>query len=37
MVRGERKEREVRYLQGLETPTTAGDEVSVVPAVAGGC
>ena len=28
---------DVRFLQGLETPTTAGDEVSVVPAVAGGC
>ena len=27
---------DVRFLQGLETPTTAGDEVSVVPAVAGG-
>ena len=28
---------DVRFLQGLETPTAAGDEVSVVPAVAGGC
>ena len=28
---------DVRFLQGLETPTTPGDEVSVVPAVAGGC
>ena len=28
---------DVRFLQGLETPTSAGDEVSVVPAVAGGC
>jgi molybdopterin synthase sulfur carrier subunit len=28
---------DVRFLQGLETPTTSGDEVSVVPAVAGGC
>ena len=27
---------DVRFLQGMETPTTAGDEVSVVPAVAGG-
>ena len=27
---------DVRFLQGLETPTSAGDEVSVVPAVAGG-
>lgn len=28
---------DVRFLQGLETPTSIGDEVSVVPAVAGGC
>ncbi|MDE2822363.1 MAG: MoaD/ThiS family protein [Chloroflexota bacterium] len=28
---------DVRFLQGLETATTDGDEVSVVPAVAGGC
>ena len=28
---------DVRFLQGLETSTTDGDEVSVVPAVAGGC
>lgn len=28
---------DVRFLQGLETPTNSGDEVSVVPAVAGGC
>ena len=28
---------DVRFLQGLNTPTTAGDEISVVPAVAGGC
>ena len=27
---------DVRFLQGLETPTKAGDEVSIVPAVAGG-
>ncbi|MXY43960.1 MAG: MoaD/ThiS family protein [Dehalococcoidia bacterium] len=27
---------DVRFLQGLETPTSSGDEVSVVPAVAGG-
>lgn len=27
---------DVRFLQGLETPTNSGDEVSVVPAVAGG-
>lgn len=28
---------DVRFLQGLDTPLAAGDEVSIVPAVAGGC
>ena len=27
---------DVRFLDGLETATSAGDEVSIVPAVAGG-
>ena len=27
---------DVRFLQGLETTTKTGDEVSIVPAVAGG-
>jgi molybdopterin synthase sulfur carrier subunit len=27
---------DVRFLSGLETPVKAGDEVSIVPAVAGG-
>ena len=27
---------DVRFLQGLETSISAGDEVSIVPAVAGG-
>ena len=27
---------DVRFLQGLNTATNAGDEVSIVPAVAGG-
>lgn len=27
---------DVQFLQGLETPITATDEVSIVPAVAGG-
>ena len=27
---------DVRFLQGLETVTSTGDEVSIVPAVAGG-
>jgi molybdopterin synthase sulfur carrier subunit len=28
---------DVRFLQGLETTTQSGDEISIVPAVAGGC
>ena len=27
---------DVRFLQGLQTATNAGDELSIVPAVAGG-
>lgn len=27
---------DVRYLSGLDTPVTAGTEVSILPAVAGG-
>ena len=27
---------DIRFLQGLETATKAGDELSIVPAVAGG-
>ncbi len=27
---------DVRYLSGLETPVSSGDEVSILPAVAGG-
>ena len=27
---------DVRFLQGLETDTKSGDEISIVPAVAGG-
>jgi len=27
---------DVRFLQGLDTTTKSGDEVSIVPAVAGG-
>ena len=27
---------DVRFLQGLETSTSTGDEISIVPAVAGG-
>ncbi|MBI2856300.1 MAG: MoaD/ThiS family protein [Chloroflexi bacterium] len=27
---------DVRFLQGLETSTKTGDEISIVPAVAGG-
>lgn len=28
---------DIRFLQGTETPLKDGDEVSIVPAVAGGC
>jgi molybdopterin converting factor small subunit len=28
---------DVRFLQGLETPVTEGQVVSIIPAVAGGC
>lgn len=27
---------DVRFLEGLKTPTKSGDEISIVPAVAGG-
>jgi molybdopterin synthase sulfur carrier subunit len=29
-------EKDIRFLQGTETPLKAGDQVSIVPAVAGG-
>jgi molybdopterin synthase sulfur carrier subunit len=29
-------EEDIRFLQGEETPVQAGDEVSIVPAIAGG-
>jgi molybdopterin converting factor small subunit len=29
-------EEDVRFLDGLETPLKAGDELSIVPAIAGG-
>lgn len=28
---------DIRFLQGLETPLKDGDQVSIVPAIAGGC
>jgi molybdopterin synthase sulfur carrier subunit len=28
---------DIRFLQNLDTAVKAGDEVSVVPAIAGGC
>lgn len=28
---------DIRFLQGLDTPLSSGETVSVVPAVAGGC
>jgi len=29
-------EEDIRFMQGLDTPLKAGDEVSIVPAMAGG-
>jgi molybdopterin synthase sulfur carrier subunit len=29
-------EEDIRFMQGLSTPLKAGDEVSIVPAMAGG-
>lgn len=29
-------EEDVRYQNGIDTPLTAGDEVSIVPSIAGG-
>lgn len=28
---------DIRFLQGVETPLNDGDEVSIIPAIAGGC
>ncbi|MBV2363910.1 MoaD/ThiS family protein [Streptomonospora nanhaiensis] len=28
---------DVRFAQGLDTPTVSGSQVSIIPAVAGGC
>jgi molybdopterin synthase sulfur carrier subunit len=28
---------DVRFLKNLETPVKEGDEISIVPAIAGGC
>jgi len=28
---------DVRFMEGLQTPVTDGQEVSIIPAVAGGC
>lgn len=28
---------DIRFLDGLKTPIKSGDEISIVPAVAGGC
>jgi molybdopterin synthase sulfur carrier subunit len=30
-------EEDIRHLKNLETPVKAGDEISIVPAIAGGC
>ena len=31
------KGEDIRFLEGLETPVADGDEVTILPAVAGGC
>ena len=31
-----KNEEDIRFLQNLETPVKAGDEISIVPAIAGG-
>jgi len=28
---------DIRFLENLDTPVEAGDELSIVPAIAGGC
>jgi molybdopterin synthase sulfur carrier subunit len=28
---------DIRFMKNLETPVKAGDEISIVPAIAGGC
>jgi len=28
---------DIRFLENLDTPVDAGDELSIVPAIAGGC
>ena len=30
-------EEDIRFLKGKDTPLKEGDEVSIVPAIAGGC
>jgi molybdopterin converting factor small subunit len=30
-------EEDIRFLQGIDTPVTEGQTLSIVPAVAGGC
>jgi sulfur-carrier protein len=28
---------DIRFLQSLDTPVTAGDRITLIPAIAGGC
>ena len=30
-------EEDIRFLDGIETPLKDGDQVTIVPAIAGGC
>ncbi|MEZ5170329.1 MAG: ubiquitin-like small modifier protein 1 [Acidimicrobiia bacterium] len=32
-----RDDEDIRYLDGLDTPVSDGDVISILPAVAGGC